>query len=236
MKAFLIDTLPMDAPSHMALDEAVLDRAEPETHALRLYRWKGVAPYGATFGYAQSYAEAESAVSERFGARPLPIVRRCTGGGIVFHDGDITFSFVFPWRLLRAPISIYREIHMGIHLGLKSCGIASRLWGVPEKGPPPERRIECFTGPEAKDLVHENGDKFLGGALRRRRGFGLYQGSLRPEGFSVSPETLRRALEEGFRLQWRLLFRPAAPDAAVRAAARRIRDRRYARTAWNQKR
>ncbi len=236
MKAFLLDTPPMGAVGQMAMDEAVLDHAGSDSHILRLYRWSGAAPHGATFGYGQSFSEAQAAVDSRFGSRPVPVVRRCTGGGVVFHDGDITFSFVFPWAKMTAPAMIYREIHMGVHLGLKSCGIASRLWGAPGEDLPPERRGECFAGPEPKDLVHENGVKFLGGALRRRRGLGLYQGSLRPEGFAAPSNMLRAALEEGFRLQWRLLFRKVPPGAAVEAAARRIHDRRYSRKAWNQKR
>ena len=78
MKAFLLDAPHMDAPAHMAMDEAVLDLAKPDSFVLRLYRWSGAPPYGATFGYGQSYAEAESAARGRFADRPVPLVRRCT--------------------------------------------------------------------------------------------------------------------------------------------------------------
>lgn len=234
MRATLIESPPMGVEAQMALDEALLERAESGACALRFYRWPGPAPHGVTFGFAQEFRAAEAAARRRFGGVAFPVVRRPSGGGIVFHDGDLTFSFVFPWTRLVDPSLIYKNVHLGVHLGLKAQGLPSRLWSPRERRAGPS--LECFAGPEPKDLVHEDGTKFLGGALRRRRGRGLYQGSLRPEGFRWPRERLRRAIADGLALQWALLWSPEAPGAGLLEAAEALRLGRYAREEWNKRR
>lgn len=234
MRAFLLKTGPLDVPSQMALDEAVLNAAEPGALYLRLYRWPGLSLQGATFGYSQPYAAAVQAARARLGGVSFPLVRRLTGGGLVYHDGDLTFSFVFPWPRLATPAFLYKNIHVGVHLGLKARGAASRLWSPAQ--PPAPAGTECFARPEPKDLVREDGAKVLGGALRRRRGTGLYQGSMRPEVLALPPDRLADALLEGFGLQWSALFEPVEPRPETAAAARRLLEERYCSDGWNKKR
>ncbi|MEK7747082.1 MAG: hypothetical protein AAB576_10475, partial [Elusimicrobiota bacterium] len=160
--------------------------------------------------------------------------RRPTGGGIVFHDGDITFSCVFPWERGLTPGRVYAEFHRGVHLALREMGLSSE---VNRGGFAPGRPGgECFSRPEPMDLLDARGAKFLGGALRRRRGFGLYQGSLRPEPFPAGREELVRAVEEAFALHWRLPLEREALSTAVNAAAVRLREERYSKDSWNQRR
>jgi len=233
LRARLLETPDLDAYGQMSMDEAVLDLCDEESATLRMYRWHGRSPYGVTFGFSQEYARAEeSARAAGIDPSCVPLVRRCTGGGVVFHDGDVTFSLVFPWLRLKPPLSVYREIHRGVGLGLKTLGLPARAW--PSRPPGPQLR--CFAGPEPEDLVHQDGTKFLGGALRRRMGFGLYQGSLRPEGFPVPAARLRTAIVEGLGLQWGALFVPEGPGPALAAAAQRLRLERYSRDAWNRRR
>jgi lipoate-protein ligase A len=82
----------------MALDEALLEAmSRLGKPLLRLYGWTEPA---ASFGYFQKYVEVERATLLR------PLVRRPTGGGIVPHDADWTYSLAFPagseWHSLRA--------------------------------------------------------------------------------------------------------------------------------------
>lgn len=238
-RSFLLDGPELDAHGQMAFDEALLDSARPDETILRFYRWKGAGASGggrtlaATFGYSQRWAEAEAAARRREGALAFPLVRRATGGGIVYHDGDLTFSFVFPWTRLIAPSLVYKNVHLGVHLGLKAQRTPSRLWSP---GGCPKPALECFGAPAPMDLVAEDGRKVLGGALRRRGGYGLYQGSLRPEGLALAPERLKAAVAEGIGLQWRAVFEPARPRPEVLAAAAALERDRYRSDSWNKRR
>jgi lipoate-protein ligase A len=231
VEAFRVETPPLDAAAQMAMDEALLDGAAGRP-LLRRYRWAGRPPHGATFGYFIPFAAAEEAAHARWPGAEPPLVRRPTGGGIVFHDGDLTFSFVFPWPRPLTPTLVYKSIHQGVRAGLRGVGVRARLWSEASHGTAPL----CFSRCEPMDLAREDGAKLLGGALRRRRGTGLYQGSLRPEGLPASGSELWRAVEEGISLQWKVIFRPAEPEPAVAAAARRLDRERYRCEGWNKKR
>ena len=76
------------AAYNMALDEALLESApELGRPVLRFYGWLEAA---ASFGYAQKYAEIERWTLLR------PLLRRPTGGGLVPHDADWTYSVALP--------------------------------------------------------------------------------------------------------------------------------------------
>ncbi|HAM36934.1 MAG TPA: hypothetical protein DEB40_06860 [Elusimicrobia bacterium] len=180
----------------MALDEACLVCAPAQGVYLRFYRWAGPA---VTFGYSQAFALAEAAAQGR-GLAGADVVRRSTGGGVVFHDGDITFSLCFPWPRICSPERIYERIHAAVLEGLRQEGVEAALWRPPAAAGRP-RQAQCFTGPEPSDLVDGRGRKILGGALRRRGARGLYQGSLRLEGWTRRAE-LETNVTEALSRQW----------------------------------
>ena len=212
----------------MALDEAMLMAAPADAFFLRFYRWSG---FGCTFGYSQPFHAARAGCDARGWKDVLP-VRRATGGGIVFHDGDVTFSLVFPWDRTWAPDAIYKNIHRGVHLGLKAAGAATSLWS-------PERRAlgpaaACFTRAEPMDLVLDDGQKILGGALRKCGQKGLYQGSLRPEALGQPREAIEAAVRDGIAREF---GRPATTDLpeALFEDARTL-EARYRGREWNERR
>src|SRR2546422_4738730 len=129
---------------NMAVDEMLLHNAlaigKP---VLRFYSWSEPA---ASFGYFQRYADVAKATSLR------PLVRRPTGGGIVPHDSDWTYSLVFPpshsWYGLKAIESYYR-LHEWICSAFEKLGIAAELAQHARKDVPGQ----CFAGAEQFDVI-----------------------------------------------------------------------------------
>ena len=74
-----------NASLNMAIDEALLGSATKPT--LRFYGWMRPS---LSFGYFGRYDDA----AREGGSRDL--VRRWTGGGIVLHGNDLTYSLVIP--------------------------------------------------------------------------------------------------------------------------------------------
>lgn len=176
----LLTTPALNVFEHMALDE-VLVRARAGANTLRFYRWtEGAA---VTFGYAQFISEVRRAVqAQRFiGA----ICRRPTGGGVVYHVDDFTFSLIFssPDR----PAEIYKKLHGFIQTALALGGLTARTFDqkvaaavyAPSQN---HSASACFINPVENDLLLENGQKMLGGAIRRFGTTVLYQGSLQVPG------------------------------------------------------
>lgn len=166
----------LDVFEQMALDETLV-RVRPQAVTLRFYRWTpGPA---VTFGYAQFISEVRRTLEQRRFSSPA--ARRPTGGGIVFHEDDLTFSLVFeaPGR----PADIYKNFHAHIHAQLSRLGEKGEIFdkNLPASAYAPSvnhTASACFSNPVENDLLAENGHKILGGALRRFGNTVLYQGSL----------------------------------------------------------
>lgn len=209
----------------MGLDEALLEQGPDDRAVLRFYRWSGVAT---TFGYSQPRAQASAASGARGIAGPL--VRRATGGGVVFHDGDLTFAIAFPWDRLCSPGVIYKNIHRGVHVGLMGARLKTAIWSGADPGP----AAQCFaSAPARMDLVLEDGRKVLGGALRRRGLRGLYQGSLRPERLGKDALELERPIVDGLAQEFPGLVLALEPEWLARG---RELAEKYRSESWNGRR
>ena len=158
------DLTAREGPAQMACDEALLQDA---THpVLRIFRW--TRPW-VSAGYFVPWAEAAA-------VRPdLPVCRRWTGGGVVVHEGDLTFSLVVPrgepWACLR-PAESYQQLHEALTGALRSLGVAA---GLSDEAEPAGR--ECFARPVRHDILSA-GKKIAGGAQRRTKAGLLHQGSI----------------------------------------------------------
>ena len=199
----LLNSGPCLAAFNMALDEALLEAvSQLGRPVLRFYGWTEPA---ATFGYFQKFAEIARATPLR------PLIRRPTGGGLVPHDADWTYSLAFPvgreWHALSATES-YRRVHEMIRAAFATLNIATELAPCCKKSTPGQ----CFVGHEKYDLLWR-GKKIAGAAQRRNKSGLLIQGSVQPppvavaradweramggdaETFSPPPDLLRRADE-----------------------------------------
>ena len=166
----LLNSGPCPAAYNMALDEALLE-AMPrfQQPVLRFYGWTEPA---ASFGYFQKYAEVDRATWLR------PLVRRPTGGGIVPHEADWTYSLAFPaggeWHALRAEES-YRRVHEWIQAAFAKLKVETELAPGCKKSAPGQ----CFAGYEKSDVLWR--EQKIAGAAQRRNKLGLLiQGSVQP--------------------------------------------------------
>ena len=214
---------------HMALDE-VLVHSDTPGPVLRFYHW----PPGpaVTFGYSQFYRSVQNQVAPDKG----PLCRRPTGGGIVYHGQDLTFSLVFESNL--RPAEIYAQLHGAIEQALLQGHIlqSTRQGAVPAAAYAPATNgiaNGCFANPVQDDLL-SGGQKILGGAIRRFGTRILYQGSLQCKDARTNP-AFRRAIEQGVQQLSGAGFetRPLPEELLKRAGA--LAAQQYASTAWTKK-
>jgi lipoyl(octanoyl) transferase len=159
------DSEPRAAALNMAVDEALLETAASPT--LRFYRWRGPA---LSFGYFGSYAD----VADQRDARE--IVRRWTGGGVVPHGNDLTYSVIIPKShpfFARSSLAIYSDLHDAIREALRENGIDASL----AHSVSPKVSEDCFANAVRADVI-SGGRKIAGAAHRRSRAGLLHQGSI----------------------------------------------------------
>jgi lipoyl(octanoyl) transferase len=223
---FLLNSGKCDAAFNMALDEALLEAvSRPGKPVLRFYGWTEPA---ATFGYFQKFSEVGRATLLR------PLIRRPTGGGIVPHDTDWTYSFTVPpdagWYSLSA-IESYQRIHEWIQSAFTKLNVATELAPCCKKSVPGQ----CFVGQEKFDLLR-HGKKIAGVAQRRNKLGLLIQGSVQPPPLPLVRSDWEKAMcevaREKFRVEWTKLL----PDAGLRERAETLADEKFSKDSFNQKR
>lgn len=196
----------MPGALNMAWDELRLRLARDAGYPLlRFYGWS---ESSATFGRFQKFAEV------RGWTRIRPLLRRPTGGGLVLHGDDWTYSLVFPpgdaWHGLRAQES-YLRLHQWIQRALGNLGFATEL--APAQKVVLGKAGRCFAGAEANDLVFSGG-KIAGAAQKRTRSGLLIQGSIQPPPPAIASADWENALLEAateiWNVQWRCLQAPSA--------------------------
>ncbi len=226
MNWYAMDSGRCDPAFNMAMDEALLAQAARLDRAvLRFYGWTEPA---ATFGYFQSFAEVGRTTRLR------PLIRRPTGGGIVPHDADWTYSAVFPpgheWHSLRAEES-YRRIHDWLRLALAALQVDTELAPCCKKTLPGQ----CFVGHEKFDLLWR-GKKIAGAAQRRNRLGLLIQGSVQPPPVPLRREDFEAAMRAVAASTSRATWVELAPDETLRRQAETLAAEKYSQAAYNQKR
>jgi lipoate-protein ligase A len=226
MNWFLLNSGKCDAAFNMALDEALLENVSRlGKPVLRFYGWSEPA---ATFGYFQKFSEVERATHLR------PLIRRPTGGGIVPHDADWTYSLVVPpnheWHSLKA-IESYRRIHEWIQSAFAKLKIEMELAPHAKKSLPGH----CFSGYEKFDLLW-HGKKIAGAAQRRNKSGLLIQGSAQPPPIPPARADWENAMLAVAREKFPVAWNEFLPDEKLRAQAEKTAVEKYSQAAYNCKR
>ncbi len=223
---YLVHSGEGEAAHNMALDHALLEAASSLGRpVLRFYGWKERA---ATFGYFQKYADIEKWTTLR------PLIRRPTGGGLVPHDADWTYSVIVPpgepWYALSA-VESYQRMHEWIRAAFLKIGVVTELASCCRKALPGQ----CFVGHEKFDVLwHEW--KVAGAAQRRNRNGLLIQGSVQPPPVKILRTNWEQAMcdEAGAFLAdtWKELI----PDGGLAIRVNELAAITYSQAAYNQRR
>ncbi len=197
----ILDILPYriaGAAENMATDFLLLKRAPADRARFRHYGWSTPA---FTFGYSQQIAFIRSQLPPD---ETFDLCRRATGGGLVDHRDDWTYSLVLPrghaLEEMRATQS-YRLVHEALATALVAQGVPAVLKPVvPQVEPndpigfsatgtaasgqaaPPKSGLPagvCFQRAETFDVCHAaTGEKIAGAAQKRSKQGMLFQGSI----------------------------------------------------------
>jgi lipoyl(octanoyl) transferase len=256
----LIDEGPLDGPANMALDEALLSCFDPQQSlpVLRLYGWE---PPALSVG---RYQDAASALDlELCAADGIPVVRRMTGGGIIFHAQELTYSIVCSPEQVGEAVGVkdgFRRL-CGFLLGTyQRLGLDSAFAtdSNPAGTPLGQRTAFCFAGKEEFDVL-VNGKKIGGNAQRRMRCALLQHGSIPLESrvqqglrylrdpapgaaaavsldeLGLRPElaALKGMLVDAFQERIGVRLWATSPSAEEIAAAARLEESKYRCDAWN---
>ena len=210
------DLTPRSAAMNMAIDEALLELAK--IPSIRFYRWKSPA---LSFGYFGKFADVADYAAER------DLVRRWTGGGIVFHGNDLTYSVIIPAAPEFSSASS-KSIYAVIHAALCDALIAGDERAELARHRSPKLSEVCFANPVRADVM-VNGCKVAGAAQRRTRAGLLHQGSIQGVNFGDGlPERFAKELSKN--------CGEKKIDNELLDRAREIAGKKYATQDWLRRR
>ena len=174
MKSFrLIRSGALTAARNMALDEQIFKRyLKDGVGVLRLYRWQGPA---FTYGFSQDPQRQINLAACAIDG--VGVAKRITGGGVLFHDDEITYSFVCSKADVGEPQKLFVDyrniceflIRFYASLGL-TAGFALEAAGFKDKSSAHEL---CSASHEKYDIVI--GEKKIGGNAQKRNRQVIFQ-------------------------------------------------------------
>jgi lipoyl(octanoyl) transferase len=222
------DALPRSASMNMAIDEALLETATIPT--IRFYSWHSPA---LSFGYFGRFSDVATYAAER------DLVRRWTGGGIVFHGDDLTYAIVIPAGdplFHESSLVIYEKIHHALADALGRVGIRAVVAELVDAGGIMRSHRaagggsgdNCFTNPVRADVMMDS-RKIAGAAQRRTRRGLLQQGSI--QGFSRKAD-----LAQNFADALSANYSEFKLNQEVLQRAQELADQKYATASWLKKR
>ncbi len=214
---------------NMAIDELLLQTSsEHGAPVLRFYQWDRNA---ISIGYMQSYKKTQVPGYE--------LVRRPTGGGVVYHDHDFTYSVALPPK--HKINNFERTQSYNLINGAVACGLRRLGFNVQTAMDMIANGIDraamvCFKQPTRYDILCD-GRKISGSAQRRSPDGLLHQGSIHfNRRLPVSRNELAEALRAGFNESLNIEFAEFANSQIIQKKAIVLARAKYELTEWNQRR
>ena len=213
----------------MAIDELLMEsQALPGAFpVLRFYSWSEPA-------YSVGYFQNVEEIAKRFQCekKNIPVVRRMTGGGLVFHGQDLTFSIsvkndspFFKGEVKDSYLRVNEALRAGLQLLFPKIDYADCKSIPSTRGK--ENRI-CFEAPSCYDLLIQ-GKKVVGASQRRKNCAVLHQSSIF---LDMPSDELRQGILNGFREKWGIdLFEKPLTEEEILSAEKKEK-KRYASLEW----
>ncbi|BAF71923.1 lipoate--protein ligase family protein [Sulfurovum sp. NBC37-1] len=248
-----IDSPAASAQWNMAVDEALLTAfKEEDLPIFRLYRWEE-----ASLSFGRFSQPKETLDWNRVRTEGIPCVRRITGGGILVHGSDISYSLIVPHTYVRdkGVREAYREL----------CAFLIRLYKLLEidagfaldRHLPETQSTVCLAGTEAYDIVTD-GRKIGGNAQRHTHHAMLQHGTipleinrerfetlfLKESGLSqaatlretdrgMTEEVLKEKIIKAFSDTFDATLQKEPLNEAEQVLAQTLFDKKYSQEAWN---
>ncbi len=211
---------------NMAMDEVLLAHSDLLTGRVlvRIYRWDRPS---VSFGSSQICPEELK--------NNYTLVRRPTGGGVVYHDVDLTYTVVVPpghsiMQLDR--MESYKVFHEALLIKMTENGVAAELEAHGTEHVD-RATMQCFVSPSRFDLVAPSGSKYAGAAQRRTRSGILHQGSIKLEAAGGDWDKLSAELLESLKVKFDIEYEMWNPPQEVIAEAVELAGKKYATDKWN---
>jgi len=168
----IIDTGCGTAVWNMAVDEMLLNRFdETKMPILRVYGWEPSLSLG-------RFSKLHKGINvQKLKEQNIPVVRRLSGGGVLVHGGDLSYTLILPREVVKE-IGVkesYRTLckfllHLYEKLSLQASFASDGEYET-------KRSDVCLAGNEAYDIVID-GDKMGGNAQRYTKGALLQHGTI----------------------------------------------------------
>jgi len=193
-----IDSQFFSGAMNMAIDEMLLEKLSQHNKQpyLRFYKWK---PATLSFGYNQKIDKLVDI--ERVRESGLDIVRRMSGGKMVFHNDEYTFCVGFPSEIIESKIGKGRSF-----LEMFTLAISPLLSGLTKMGIPARfadaremrhssNNIHCYAT-AAGHSIYAGNQKLIGAAGVFRNSSLVIHGSI-PISVNFPPES---CFNKGFKI------------------------------------
>lgn len=173
-KGFLLKYQPNNGNINMDLDERLLNFAIENSIDVPILRFYGWAPACISLGRNQDDGFVDKEFCKKKGVH---IVRRLTGGRALYHDRELSYSFISPVSFLKNGDSVFescREICGALSLGFSKLELDVGF--IDEKKR--TRQYEyCMSLSTNTDLTYKD-KKIVGSAQCRKEGYLLQHGSI----------------------------------------------------------